>query len=211
MLENGKPVPGYENISIIVNDPLTYKGITFYQSSYGSAGDTLYRFSVRNRSGGQAVPITAHENERVPLPDGSLLQINGVAPEVGNDFPGCSGAGAKLEITRPNGQQEYAIVLLNPSCREFDEKRGSDLIFTFDSKEEKFFTGLQVAKDPGVWIVWLGCTLMVVGICLAFFMSHKRIWVRVRNGHVTLGGTASKNPAGFDLMFHELAAKLEKH
>ncbi|GAB7027094.1 cytochrome c biogenesis protein ResB [Geotalea toluenoxydans] len=209
VFENGKPVPDYENVKVIVNDPLTYKGITFYQSSYGAAGDTLYRFSVRSRNGGQPVPLIAHEEDRVPLPDGGFMQIIGVAPEVGSDFPGCSGPGAKLEITRPNGKKEYAIVLLNPACRDFDEKRGSDLIFTFDGKDEKFYTGLQVAKDPGVWVVWLGCSLMVVGICMAFFMSHKRIWIRVANGRVTLGGTASKNPAGFELLFQELAAKLD--
>lgn len=209
ILENGKPVPGYENVKVIVNDPLTYKGITFYQSSYGSAGDAVYRFSVKNRNGGQPVPLIAHQDDVVPLPDGSRMQIIGVAPEVGADFPGCSGPGAKLEITRPNGRKEYAIVLLNAACRDFDEKRGSDLVFTFDGKDEQYFTGLQVAKDPGVWVVWLGCALMVVGICMAFFMSHKRVWIRVSNGRVTLGGTASKNPAGFELMFQELAAKLD--
>lgn len=210
VLQDGKPVPGYENVKVIVNDPLTYKGITFYQSSYGAAGDAVYHFSVRNRNGGQAVPVVAHQDERVSLPDGSFLQIIGVAPEVGNDFPGCPGPGAKLEITRPNGEKQYSIVLLNSSCRDFDEKRGGDLIFTFDGKDEKFFTGLQVAKDPGVWVVWLGCALMVVGICMAFFMSHKRVWLRVANGRVTIGGTASKNPAGFELVFDELAEKLGK-
>ena len=32
VLENGQPVKGYDKIPVIVNDPLTYKGITFYQS-----------------------------------------------------------------------------------------------------------------------------------------------------------------------------------
>lgn len=210
ILQDGKPVPGYENVKVIVNDPLTYKGITFYQSSYGSAGDSVYHFTVRNRKGGQPVPIVAHQDERVPLPDGSFLQIIGEAPEVGSDFPGCPGPGAKLEITRPNGEKQYAIVLLNSNCRDFDEKRGSDLIFTFDGKDERFFTGLQVARDPGVWVVWLGCAMMVAGICMAFFMSHKRVWLRIANGRVTMGGTASKNPAGFELVFDELAEKLGK-
>jgi cytochrome c biogenesis protein len=31
--ENGKTVPGYEKVKVIVNQPLTYKGFTFYQSS----------------------------------------------------------------------------------------------------------------------------------------------------------------------------------
>ena len=209
VLENGKPVPGYENIKVIVNDPLTYKGITFYQSSYGSAGDTVYRFSVTNRTSGQTMPIVAHQDEKVSLADGSTLQIIGVAPEVGNDFPGCPGAGARLEITRPNGEKQYAIVLLNPSCRDFDAKRGSDLIFTFDGKDEKFFTGLQVAKDPGVWVVWSGCALMVIGISMAFFLAHQRVWVRLARGQdgrveVALAGSASRNRLAFEKKFEKI-------
>lgn len=70
------------------------------------------------------------------------------------------------------------------------------------------YTGLQIAKDPGVWIVWLGCLLMVVGIYAAFFMSHKRIWIRIENGTITIGGNASKNPSGFKLFFDRLTSKL---
>lgn len=105
VFENGKPVPDYENVKVIVNDPLTYKGITFYQSSYGAAGDTLYRFSVRSRNGGQPVPLIAHEEDRVPLPDGGFMQIIGVAPEVGSDFPGCSGPGPNWRLPAPTAKK----------------------------------------------------------------------------------------------------------
>ena len=83
------------------------------------------------------------------------------------------------------------------------------MIFTFDGGDEKFYTGLQVAKDPGVWTVWSGCTLMIIGICMAFFLSHKRIWIRVVNGRVTIGGTASKNQPAFQLFFDDLVNKLK--
>jgi len=72
------------------------------------------------------------------------------------------------------------------------------------------FTGLQVAKEPGVWVVWLGCALMVVGIYGAFLMSHRRIWIRLQNGHVTMGGNDSKNQASFEQYFEPLAKKLKK-
>ena len=39
ILENGQPVPGYKDVKVIVNQPLSYKGITFYQSSYGQANE----------------------------------------------------------------------------------------------------------------------------------------------------------------------------
>jgi cytochrome c biogenesis protein len=52
VLENGQPVKGFQNVPIIVNDPLTYKGITFYQSSYGQSDEgALYHISVTDRKG----------------------------------------------------------------------------------------------------------------------------------------------------------------
>ena len=71
------------------------------------------------------------------------------------------------------------------------------------------YTGLQVAKDPGVEIVWLGCLLMVVGIYSAFFLSHRRVWVRIQDGAVTIGGNASKNQGGFQLAFEVLVDRLK--
>jgi cytochrome c biogenesis protein len=51
---------------------------------------------------------------------------------------------------------------------------------------------------------------MVVGIFIAFFLSHKRIWIRAANGRVTIGGTASKNQPAFQLYFDGLTDKLKK-
>ncbi len=48
VLENGQPVPGYEKIPVVVNSPLTYKGVTFYQSSYGPAG--VFLITMKNNS-----------------------------------------------------------------------------------------------------------------------------------------------------------------
>jgi len=66
-----------------------------------------------------------------------------------------------------------------------------------------------VAKDPGVEVVWLGCLLMVVGIYAAFFMSHRRIWVRIQGGAVTVGGNASKNQGAFLQSFEGLVERLK--
>jgi len=71
------------------------------------------------------------------------------------------------------------------------------------------YTGLQVAKDPGVWVVWLGCFLMVIGVYAAFFMSHRRIWVRIQNGTITVGGNASKNQGAFQQTFDGLVERLK--
>ena len=209
VLENGRPVPGYEKIPVIVNDPLTYKGITFYQSSYGAAGEgAVYHFTVRDRNGGEPVGVTARQGERAALPGGAALRVLEATQEVSSFVPGFSGPAARVEVTRGGAAPQSFIVFRN--YPDFDAQRGGEQIFSYVGADEKFYTGLQVAKDPGVWVVWFGCIIMVVGICMAFFMSHKRLWIRVGRGRVAIGGTASKNPAGFQLRFDELVAKLKK-
>jgi cytochrome c biogenesis protein len=208
VLENGQPVKGYENIPVVVNDPLTYKGITFYQSSYGPAGDgAVYRFTVRDKKGGAPVNLLARKGERVSLPNGGFMQVVDSTQEVRAFMPQFSGPAAKIETLSSSGVSESFILFKN--FPDFDRQRGGEMIFTFDGGDEKFYTGLQVAKDPGVWTVWSGCTLMIIGICMAFFLSHKRIWIRVVNGRVTIGGTASKNQPAFQLFFDDLVNKLK--
>jgi cytochrome c biogenesis protein len=207
---NGRPVQGYQNIPVIVNEPLTYKGVTFYQSSYGQSDEgALYHISVRNRKGGAATKLTARPGERLPLPGGAFLSVMEATQDVRPFMKEFDGPGAQVEFTPPGGQPQ-PFVILSDKYESFNAQHGGDLVINFDGMDQKFFTGLQVAKDPGVWVVWLGCFLMVVGTCMAFFMSHKRVWARVSDDGVTVGGSANKNPTGFEILFEDLVQKLNK-
>ena len=206
VIDNGQEV--IKQRPTIVNDPLTYKGITFYQSSYGPAGDPTFHLTARARNGAFTVPLTLGQGAIARLADGSTVQVVESTQEVGPMMPGFSGPAARVEYTAAGKAPQLFVVFKN--FPNFDEKRGGDMIFTYDSSDAKFFTGLQVAKDPGVGVVWLGCALMVVGICIAFFMSHKRIWIRMAGGRVVMGGSASKNPAGFGILFDGLIEKLKQ-
>ncbi|RQW76709.1 MAG: cytochrome c biogenesis protein ResB, partial [Geobacter sp.] len=204
-----KVVPGYENVPIVVNSPLTYKGITFYQSSYGPAGEgSVYHLSVRSKNGGAPVKLTARQGENIPLAGGGSLQVIEATQDVRPFMRMYSGPAIRVAYAPPGGSPQSVVLLRD--YPDLDMQRGGEHIFTYDSADEKYFTGLQVAKDPGVWVVWVGCALMIVGICIAFFLSHKRIWVRVTNGRVTVGGTASKNQAAFELLFENLIEKMKK-
>jgi cytochrome c biogenesis protein len=48
---------------------------------------------------------------------------------------------------------------------------------------------------------------MVIGLFIAFFMSHKRVWIIITKGHARMYGNASKNQAAFSMQFDELAGK----
>jgi cytochrome c biogenesis protein len=208
VLENGKPVPGYSQVKVIVNEPMTYKGITFYQSSYGPATEGSEHFvTVTPRNGGTPEKITVRAGEAVTLKDGTTFKLLEATQEVRQFAPEFSGPAARVEVTRKGAAPQTFIVF-----RDFPDvnaQRGDALIFSYEGTNAKMYTGLQVAKDPGVWVVWLGCTLMVIGIGVAFFMSHKRIWVVVSKGHARMYGNASKNQAAFQMQFEDISEKFQ--
>lgn len=206
VLENGKPVPGYSKVKVIVNEPLTYKGITFYQSSYGQATEgSEHKFTLKQRSGGQIENFGTKEGQLITLKNGVTFKLLESAQEVRQFMPEFSGPAARVEVAYPGKAPQTFVILKNHP--ELNAQRGDDIIFTYEGTDAKMFTGLQVAKDPGVWTVWLGCTLMVVGLYIAFFMSHKRIWVVVSKGRAQMYGNASKNQAAFSMQFDDLANK----
>jgi cytochrome c biogenesis protein len=210
ILENGKPVPDYTNVRVIVNDPLTYKGITFYQSSYGNAGN--YFFTASGMDGKNAIPVTLDTNTSATLPDGSTMHVIEATDDVSQFVPNLSGPAAQVEIHSPQGGVEKVIIYANhPELNiQHAKEHNGGLVLQYKGAQKKMYTGLQVAKDPGVWTVWLGCALMVVGIYGAFLMSHRRVWIRIQGGTVSMGGNSNKNQAAFEQYFEELANKLKK-
>jgi cytochrome c biogenesis protein len=76
-------------------------------------------------------------------------------------------------------------------------------------------TLLLVTKDPGVLTVYIGFFLMVLGLAISFFMSHRRIWVHIApNGKsgakIMIGGSSNKNKPAFARRFEEFVAILSK-
>ncbi len=209
ILENGQPVPGYSQVKVIVNHPLTYKGITFYQSSYGQASEgSEHYITVTPRSGGTPEKLAVQEGAAVTLKDGTQFRLLEATQEVRQFAPGFSGPAARVEVTSKGAAPQTFIVFKD--FPDMNAQRGDALIFGYEGTNARMYTGLQVAKDPGVWVVWLGCALMVVGLFIAFFMSHKRVWIVVSKGHARIYGNASKNQAAFEIQFDAITEKFKQ-
>jgi len=188
--------------TIVVNDPLQYKGIWFYQSSYGQAGGAKARVAVSRKDGTPMDGLALAVNEPVPI-DG-YGTVRGV-----NYDQNFQGNGPALQVVVEKAGQPAASFWLFQARPELDRQRADSLVFSFGGLTSKMFTGLQVAKDPGVNIVWLGCALMVIGLVMAFFLSHQRVWVRLSEGtdgrvEVVLAGSASRNRLAFEKRFEKL-------
>ena len=78
--------------------------------------------------------------------------------------------------------------------------------------ETRYYTGLQVNRDPGVPFIWTGCFMIVAGFVVTFFTSHRRVWVHLsdddRGSTIKVAGTASKNKVGLQRELERITRNL---
>ncbi len=207
--------------TIEVNDPLTYEGITFYQSSYGMVPDAQGIFMLKAISkDGKRETINLKHNESFTIPGTSITgKIINFSPALGMDQTGrpftyadmMNNPAIYIEFSE-GGKQKYAGWLLKRYPETWALPDGH--IVEFMDYWGIEYTGLQVRKDPGVWVVYLGCITISIGLFIAFFVSHRRLWVRLiedKNGtRVTVGATANKNRQAFERKIDKIIALLSK-
>jgi len=210
IVQNGKEVV---RKTIRVNDPLTFEGVTFYQSSYGGQPDQV-AIDVVNRDGSLKGTVTA--------PFGRMVDIPGVADKMETvdykehyHLPDGSEGGRALDvhIYPEKGREAEAWLLMDHP--DYDKQRGGDYYFRVKELKLKKYTGLQVNKDPGEILVWLGSILLIAGIMIAFFMSHKKLWISLRTDNkgrseLTIGGTANKNRDAFAREMEQMIQSLKE-
>ena len=203
ILENGQEV---RREKVRVNHPMAHRGLKFYQSSYGSEAEVLLQ--VRQREGDASQEFRISRGERVSVPGHDVVfQLLRYFPEV-HDF----GEGVQL-LFLPKDQAPRRIWLFK-EIPDYDEKRGGPFILTLKDILLKDFTVLQVTKDPGTWVVWIGCALLMIGIIMAFFIPHRRLWVHIprekgKPMEVLLGGSSHRNRVSFESKFGEIVRRLE--
>ena len=196
---------------IEVNHPLSYQGYTFYQSSYGSAGGAV-KLQMHDKKTGKVYPLSLSIGQQGTLPTGDgWIQAAQYETNYMN-------LGPAVRLVMPAGSDRMIQFWIFKKYPGFDQQnRKGDRYFILEDVSQRNYTGLQVTRDPGVWIVWFGCTMMVFGLFIAFFISHRRLWVRLRPDpdkteryQLTVGGSANKNKPGFEKEFEHFTSFLEK-
>jgi cytochrome c biogenesis protein len=210
--------------TITVNDPLVYKGIWFYQSSYGDSWDRIdvARVNVKEKDTDKLVGTVDLEWQKEAQLDKLGLKLlmtdfvadfgfNSTDKKVYSKTAEHANPAIRLAITEGTMQTSPWIFYHYPEL--FDIK-GSKYAFELTGYQPKKFTGLQITKDPGVIIVWIGSTMIVVGITLSSFIYHRRLWAKVipneRGVMVHLGGTTHKSQIDFNKEFRKLTERITK-
>jgi len=219
-LVDGKAV---QKNDLLVNHPVEFGGITFYQASYGSvagkeAGLRIDRTSDRSTS----ADITVKGDTDYPLPGGEGTfkvvdmknDIMGLGPAVLISVHPITGNEVEFWVFKNHGAVLKKLPPPMLASPKFNPEAFSPYRFSLTGLKTLYYTGLQANRDPGVPLVWAGCFFMVCGLFVTFFLSHKRMWVRVLDQGATtrieVAGTTNKNPVGLLKERHQLMLNLQK-
>ncbi|WP_300674299.1 cytochrome c biogenesis protein ResB [Desulfoluna sp.] len=190
ILEDGNEVLTQE---IIVNQPLSYKGLTFYQSSYGSMGARDFTFAFTEKASGKVIKKPLDIGESVSFAPGRTFTFDRYKSN--HAFKGRA-VGEAVIGTLTDQESSREVVLLS-RFSNYDKMRKGEWVLSIAGHEHAYYTGLQVTRDPGVGLVYTGFLLMITGCFVAFFMGHKKIRVEVtptpEGSIVTVSGAAPKN------------------
>ena len=192
-----------------VNDPVTFGGFTFYQSSYGH----VVRFEVNEGENSHVVEAPVGRTMEIP---GGRARFRVLEYQPDLVMPGGGqekrlGPAARLAYWEGRGHPLIIVVLKNrPELA--DRQPGPHRFFL---KGSNFFSVLQVKRDPGVWWVYAGFLLLLPGFYLAFLRPAER-WALVlrRNQQGTwqgrLLGAAPRAREAFQERLERLQEILQK-
>jgi cytochrome c biogenesis protein len=202
VLEQGEPTIQKD---ILVNSPLRYKGINIFQSGY----DLLYvELTFKSRETGTEYRKQVAMGASVELPeDIGTFVLNGFQGAM--DYKGQDIGPVFYGHLIPK-EGEVQSILLPVEIPELDAQRKGDVSISVSGT--LYYTGLQVTKDPGVWVVYAGFIILIVGCFVTFFTSHQRLFIEVvkqKEGcRVTVAGIANKNKFGMQQEVKRVAERL---
>ena len=165
---------------IRVNEPLSYNGVRFYQSSYGK--DALFTFNVNGKK------VVLGEQDVYREGDTTFM-VARFAPQIHDFGPG-------VMVAYLEGGEPRTTWLLE-KAEKMRKREIPGARIELEKIDEVYYTGLEVSRDPGVPFVISGFALMLFGLYINFFISYRRIYV-VDNGEtISVAGFTSRNKEVF--------------
>ncbi len=190
-----------------VNHPVKFRGITFYQASYGvSIGDSSC-IKIINRLSGKSFKVDLKLGQSYQIPDtGTVIKLVDIRKDFARAGPAIfllvrlkQGKEMKLILFKDMGLAKKRLPAPMLNAAMFNPSLIEPYTFIVKDIPTRYYTGLQVSKDPGVPIVWTGFLMLIIGLMVTFFTSHKRIWVRIiKKGQnkveVAVSGMSNRDP-----------------
>ncbi len=224
VVENGRDVL---TRTVAVNKPLSYKSYMFYQTSYGFdwSRPTLEIAVKKTGDPSFSRTLTVTPGVRVPVDDKDVTAV--AVTRFIPDFVIGEGNVIQSRSEEPNnpaalvegwkdGEKVFAgwVFARYPDFNQMHSGKPTDLVFVLKTFKGTEYSVLQVARDPGLPLIWIGCVLVCAGIFLAFYWPPREIAFILEPGRdkteVTAGGRAAKNRDAFQSEFDSLIDDLRR-
>jgi cytochrome c biogenesis protein len=205
-----------QQADIIVNKPLDYKGLLAYQSGYAEAPQLIsVKPSLRNAATGEVygsfdLPMSNPPDSFKVGP--YMLKLRNYFP----DFEFKDG----MPVTKSNQPNAPAFIFIvsGPGLADSGEpyiyfplpgdkvnfgqdqingalaKKLDISVGTMDNvKLSMFSSELNLRVDKAMPYIWTGTAISMIGLIMGFYWHHRRIWLRIDDGQLSLGAHTNKN------------------
>lgn len=211
--------------TIKVNDPLGYDGLHFYQATFGTVGvegtegNAFVNLLIEDQKSGkkqvQKVPLGGATGLFFKLPNGSAFGVVGYVPNFELPIEGVNhnlGEAVRIALDEGEKQSEFWVFKGLP---DFDrDVRKGHYAFVMESinvgAQPINFTGLAIGYNPGISTVWLGSTILCLGLLWVIAGSHRKVWAILDGRRLRIVARASRNPVHYEKRFKKLIEQMEK-
>ncbi len=203
---------------LAVNSPFSYNGYHIYQASYGMTGypkfmDLVVINKKKAEAGdnkGALVGDVKFMNSKFAMFNGMNIKILKSTLNIENPQAGMNGdlkPAVMLKVDY-NGKSYDVPVIYSPKLtiiayNEMPNLKDFPYVFFMDSFDPQYFSGFQVAKDPGSNILWIGSIITILGMMLAFYKVNRKIWIREENGELKIAIYSHKFKEEFQKTFFQ--------
>ena len=175
LYKNGEKVAQSD---IYVNRPLSYEGVRFYQSFFGPAAamevtkDGNVEFSGTVAFYSSFDSYGYYRNIGFIDIDESKLSLAIITPSFNTPDPMIP-EGQLAVLAYKDGEELGVHILEKITPLEIDEVK---LTYLSDSQ----YSGFQVKSDPANALVWVACSLFIIGLAMVFYFPHSQVWLLIK-------------------------------
>ncbi len=182
---------------LLVNHPISFRGLRFYQSGYQGAAAAQLRISAPNLQ--EEFTISAGQTKTIS----DRIQIHAVkmSPNLME-----MGPAVQLEIITDNSPERLILFQdielirqARPNILQLAPSFDPDLVppyhFELHGLTPVYSTGITVSRDPGMPVTAAGAIGLLAGIMLTLLMPRRETWVEINFGSIAVASERNWLPA----------------
>ncbi len=209
--------------TVKVNAPFDYKNYRIFQASYGLLnGTSNMGLIVVDRKKAHEKPdeavigtINIRSGQVVEFKD-MLISIDRVILNVHNPMDQSQLAPAVVLKVLWKRKPYNVPVVYDPRLTallyaQIDELKDFPYMFFMNGFEPLFFSGLEVSYHPGSILVWIGSVILVLGMAVAFYTVHRKVWIRIEGNTAKVAVWSHKFKEEFKRSFLKELESLHSH